>query len=141
MSEPTTSAVAVKAARGIASIVQTVEGASNASFDLVPESDLSKITRLTIYTLPEFGTRKIVTRGVTDTSTTVGVVIVDRLASKDLIEARLLLEEQIAEKIERAQFDGFIVTQIEYSPLYDPELFKQMRVFLGVIVATVKGIA
>lgn len=141
MSEPTTSAVAVKAARGIASIVQTVEGASNASFDLVPENDLSKITRLTICTLPEFGTRKIVTRGVTDTVTTVGVSIVDRLASKDLIEDRLALEERIAEKIERAQFDGFIVTEIEFSPLYYPHLFKQMRLFLGVIVATVKGIA
>lgn len=134
-------AAAIIAAEGVASIVQTVEGASCAKLSFVPDLDLAKIRKLEIHVVPEVGSREIITRAATKCETHVGVAILKKLGKESDIEGMLLLEEEIAEALERAPIDnGFRVMRVDFSPLYDPAVFRSLRVFMGVVLVTVSGV-
>lgn len=138
MSEPKSKVVSTT--EDVAAIVKTVEGAECAVLDLVPDVEFEKVRGLEIYVMPDSVVRRLATRADTELSTKVGVAILKRLQKKSDIPELLLLEEKIAEKLERQRLpSGGVVYQVESDPLYDPQEFKEKRLFFALLIVSVKG--
>lgn len=138
MSEPKSKVV--NTTEDVAAIVKTVEGAECAVLDLVPDVEFEKVRELEIYVMPDSVVRRLTTRADTELSTKVGVAILKRLRKKSDIPELLLLEEKIAEKLERQRLpSGGVVYQVESDTLYDPQEFKEKRLFFALLIVSVKG--
>lgn len=140
MPDSTPKAAAIIATEQVASAVKSVEGASCAVMDLVPDIAFNKVSGLEIYVMPEGAVREFATRSFTDSNIRVGVALLKKLPSKADIPAMILLEESIAKALERTRLAGSgVVVKVEFDPLYNPELFKNMKLFFGLLIVTVKG--
>lgn len=136
---------AVAVAQAITAKVAAIEGASCAVLDLVPEFDLQQVSALQIIVSPQSytrGNKGSADRGAPDSSVKVSIAIMRKCANKSEIPTMLTLSEKIARGIERQTLTNSIgiVSQIEFDPLYDMQIFRRMKVFIAVCTATIKVI-
>lgn len=114
----------------------------SAVVDFVPDFPLDKVKQRRIIVTPHGSTRSNLTRGRSDVEGRIEVGIVEKIALAD-IDDRLLLVETIVKALERLTLPtkAAKIIQIENDPAYDAELLRTTRVFLSVIVCTVKVLA
>ena len=141
--ETTSDAVAISVANAVQAQVATVEGASGAVVDLVPDFTLEQVTSaLKILVTPQAevdANKNTATRGDTDTEIQTNVAVMQKLSSKNDIPNMIAFCEKIKKALQRKVIAGIGVnTLASISPLYDVNIFKRMKVFISVIVITTK---
>ena len=141
--ETTSDAVAISVANKIQAQVATVEGASGAVVDLVPDFTLEQVTSaLKILVTPQAevdANKNTATRGDTDTEIQTNVAVMQKLSSKNDIPNMIAFCEKIKKALQRKVIAGIGVNMLaSISPLYDVNIFKRMKVFISVIVITTK---
>jgi hypothetical protein len=141
--ETTSDAVAISVANKIQAQVATVEGASGAVVDLVPDFTLEQVTSaLKILVTPQAevdANKNTATRGDTDTEIQTNVAVMQKLSSKNDIPNMIAFCEKIKKALQRKVIAGIGVnTLASISPLYDVNIFKRNRVIISVIMITTK---
>lgn len=138
---PTPTATVIDIGEAIAEKIQTIEGASNVAFDLVPDFNLPQVKALQIVVAPQTyarGNKGAASRDNPDEIVKVNIAVLKKCSGKTDIPDMLLLTEAIAKGIERQIVSRGLVLFVEFDPLYDTEAFRQMKVFVAVCTATVK---
>ena len=137
----TPAATVIEIGEAIAAKIQTIEGAANVVFDLVPDFNLPQVKTLQIVVAPQTyarGNKGAASRDNPDEIVKVNIAVLKKCSGKTDIPGMLLLTEAIARGIERQIVSRGLVLFVEFDPLYDTEAFRQMKVFVAVCTATVK---
>lgn len=141
MSE-TNQSTAIQIAQAIADEIAAIEGAECAVLDLVPDFDLQDVKNLQIIVSPQGmtrGNKGAADRGAPDCTVKTNIAVLKKCGSKKEIPDMLTLSENIGRGIERKTVANLgIVSVVEFDPLYDMRVFRQMKVFIAVIAATIK---
>lgn len=131
-------------AKDITALIRTADGAECAVLDLVPDLDLSQVRDLQIIVTPQGYSRPntgAATRAAPDQIVTVNIAVMKKCANESEIPGMLDLVEAVAAAIERQQVSIGIVTAVENDPIYDVTIFRQKKIFLSIMTATVKVLA
>ena len=144
MSEPTHSEI-YTIANEIAGVVSTVTHGSatlSAVVDFCPDINLEKVKTRQIVVTPQSYDRPNLTRGYTEHNAVFNIGICEKIALSE-IDDRIMLVEKLMDALERKSLptSKSLIVRVQADPIYDAAWIKQNRVFVSVLVVTVKVLA
>lgn len=128
----------------IATLIRNAEGAQCAVLDFIPDLDLSQVRELRIIVTPQGYSRPntgAATRAAPDQIVTVNIAVLKKCVDENEITGMLDLVENVAASVERKQVSCGLITAVENDPIYDVTIFRQKKIFLSIMTATVKVLA
>lgn len=145
MSEPVQQSEIKKIATEIAGVIATVTHGSatlSAVVDFCPDINLEKVKTRQIVVTPQSYDRPTTTRGYSERNAVFNVGICEKIALSD-IDDRILLVEDLMKALERKSLPTTqsVIMRVQADPIYDAAWIKQNRVFVSVLVVTVKVLA
>ena len=132
---------AIKLTEAVTELIAAIPGAECAVMDLVPDYNLSQIKDLRIIVAPQSfsrGNSGSASRSGPERQIKVNIAVLQKCRSKTDIPRLLILTENIADGIERKSIPGGIILSIDNDPIYDPNIFQNMKIFIAVMTATIK---